>query len=113
MTTRPRTFVVATLALLLLAGCAHTAFIGEKTHAERVYHGTIGITGDEHQVTLLAGSDVQKLSIIGEKNRIVVQDGATLHKLEIVGEHNEITCPENMPAECSQIGEHNTIKHQP
>ena len=112
MTGRSHALFLATLSLLLLVGCVHTAITGEKSRQERVIHGTIGITGDHHQITLLAGSDVLKLSIIGEKNHVVVQDGATLKKVEIVGEHNEVICPENMPVEYSEIGEHNCIKHQ-
>lgn len=112
MTARPRMLLIATLSLPLLAGCVHTAITGDASRQERVIHGTIGVTGDRHQLTLLAGSDVQKLSIIGEANRIVVQDGATVRKVEVVGENNEVICPENMPAEYSEIGEHNTIKQK-
>jgi hypothetical protein len=113
MTNHRRTLLLATLSLLPLAGCVHTAITGEKSHQERIIHGTVGITGEKHQLTLLAGSDVQKLSIIGEDNRVVVQDGATVRKVEIVGENNEVICPADMPAEYSEIGEHNRIKHEP
>ena len=93
-------------------GCAHNAITGESSRHEQVYHGTVGITGEDHVVTILPGSQVTKLSIMGGDNRVYVAEGATVAKVEIVGEDNEVTLPTGMDVEYSEIGGDNRLKYR-
>jgi hypothetical protein len=99
--------------IALLTGCSHTAISGEGTTQAQVIHGTVGITGEDHRLTILAGSDVTKVSIIGEEIRVIVDDGAVVRKVEIVGEDNEVLCPADLVVEYSAIGEDNRLKRRP
>ena len=113
MTERMRIRLLAGLAVVSAAGCSHTAIVGEGQRHEQVVQGTIGITGDGHQFTVLPGSEVAKLSVVGDDNRVVVQDGAVVRRVELVGEDNEVICPEGMAVEYSAIGEDNRLKYRP
>ena len=101
------------LTCTLLVGCAHTSIHGSGTRHERVIQGQIGITGEDHQLTVLPGSEVTKLSIIGEDNRVVVLEGATIEKVEIVGDDNEVLVPAGMVVEYSEIGEDSRLRYLP
>jgi hypothetical protein len=110
MNKRWSTWMCSGLVMLGVAGCSHTAIKGSGYRLAQVIHGTVGILGEDNQLTIREGSDVTKLSIIGEENRVVVEDGATLQKLEIVGEDNEVTCPEGLTVLYSSIGEDNRLR---
>jgi len=105
--------VASVAALALLTGCAHTNITGDGTRHERVMVGDVRITGAEHTVTILAGSEVSKLSIMGSDNRVRVCAGGTIEKVEIVGEDNEVLVPEGTVVEYSEIGEDNRLKYLP
>ncbi len=112
-----RTPMFTALALAvaaITAGCAqHTSITGDGTRHEQVIHGSVGITGEDHELTILAGSDVTKLSIIGEENRVFIQDGALVWKIELAGEDNEVSCPPDLAVEFSTVGEDNRLKRRP
>ena len=105
--------LVGMVSTVLAAGCSHTAISGEGSRHEQVVHGRLGITGEDHRFTILAGSEVAKLSIIGDDNRVIVEDGAVVRKVELVGDDNEVICPEGMAVEFSAIGEDNRLKYRP
>ncbi len=105
--------LLAGLAALLLTGCATVQISGEGSRQEMVILGNVGITGEDHELTILPGSQVTKLSIIGEGIEVVVRPGATVDKIEIVGDDNEVTVPEDMPVEYSQIGDDNRLRYRP
>lgn len=105
--------LLAGLAALLLTGCATVRIGGEGSRQEMVIQGNVGITGEDHELTILPGSQVTKLSIIGEDVEVFVRPGATVDKIEIVGEDNEVTVPEGMPVEYSQLGEDNRLRFRP
>ncbi|MFH0980831.1 MAG: hypothetical protein V2A79_04760 [Planctomycetota bacterium] len=104
--------LLAGWAMVLATGCTQMAITGEAGRHEQVIHGNVGITGEKHELTILSGSDVAKLSIIGEDNRVVVEDGAVLRKVEIIGEDNEVICPPGLTVQYSGIGEGNRLKHR-
>jgi len=105
------TLGLLTLSLLLTTGCAVTRVTGSDSKWRQVAYGNIGIIGEDHEVTLLAGSEVSKLSIMGEDIHVCVEEGAVVDKIEIVGEGNVVECPDGMPIEYSEIGEDNRIRH--
>ncbi|MBN2445260.1 MAG: hypothetical protein JXO22_00925 [Phycisphaerae bacterium] len=94
---------------LLLTGCASNAITGDENRHEQVYYGELGITGEDHEVEVLRGSDLRKLSIMGEGNHVYIQDGALVAKIEIVGEDNEVSCPADLGFEFTEIGEDNHV----
>ncbi len=100
------------LALLVLTGCTVTRITGSDSKWRQVGYGNIGIIGEDHEVTFLAGSAITKLSIMGEDIHVYVEDDATVDKIEIVGEGNVVDCPDGMPIEYSEIGEDNRIHHR-
>ena len=112
MHTRVGRSAVVLLVLAAMTGCSHTAIRGEGCEQEQVIRGAVGITGEDHELTILSGSEVTKLSIIGEDNRVVVEQGATIHKIEIIGEDNEVTCPEGASVHYSSIGEDNRLRYR-
>jgi len=101
--------VLITALVCVLTGCAHTSITGEGSRISQVYHGTVGIKGEDIEVTVLDGSDVKKLSLMGDSIHVLVKDGAVVRKVEIVGEDNEVSCPEGMIVEYSEIGEDNRL----
>ncbi|MGD8450928.1 MAG: hypothetical protein PVJ57_03845 [Phycisphaerae bacterium] len=106
-------FAAVALALLALSGCAHNAITGDGSRHDLLLHNTARLDGEDIDLTILAGSDVRKLSIVGEGNRVVIQDGAVVHKVEVVGEDNEVTCPAGMRVEYTEIGEDNDLRYRP
>ncbi len=98
--------------VLLATGCASTTISGEGTRMEQVFTGNVGIRGEDHDIVMLPGSEVLKLSIMGEDVYVDVLDGATIDKIEIVGNDNEVVCPEEMSFEQSIIGEGNRIRRR-
>lgn len=112
--TRHVPLAVALLAILFGApACSqHTSITGEGKKMSQVIHGSIGMTGEDHRLTILAGSDVTKLSIMGEDIRVTIEEGARVRKIEIIGEDNEIIAPADLEFEYSDIGEENEIKHR-
>ncbi|MCP4592088.1 MAG: hypothetical protein GY842_15245 [bacterium] len=100
-------------AVLMLAGCARTSITGEHGRHEQVLYGTAGVIGEDHHLTILAGSEVLKLSIIGESNEIVVEDGAVVDKVEIIGEDNRVILPAGNAVDFSEIGEDNHLEYRP
>ncbi len=100
------------VALMAVTGCSHTSIVGEGRRHEQVVQGTIGLMGEDNEITLLAGSDVPKLSIMGEGNRVIVRDGAWLQKVEIIGEDNEVVCPAGQAVEYTAIGEDNRLRYR-
>ncbi|HUU83449.1 MAG TPA: hypothetical protein VM243_08100 [Phycisphaerae bacterium] len=105
-------FGLVAASVLLLAGCAHTAISGDDiTHAQ-VIHGSVGIIGEDNELTVLADSRVTKLSIIGESNRVIVEDGARVDKVEMIGEDNEVDCPAGLSVCFSSIGEDNRLRRR-
>ncbi len=103
-----------TLAVASLGGCAaqRTSITGENVDQEQVVHGEVGITGEDHEVTILAGSDVSKLSIWGEDIRVHIADGAVVRKIEIIGEDNTVSCPAGLSVEYSAIGDDNKLRYR-
>jgi len=93
----------------LAAGCSHTAITGDGSRQSQVIHGSVGITGQDHELTIMPGSDVSKLSVMGEDNRILIREGAAVRKIEIVGEDNQVICPEDLDVEFSTVGEDNRL----
>ena len=92
-------------------GCAQDlSIIGEGKRLAQVVHGNVGIVGEDHDLRILAGSDVPKISIMGEDIEVFVEDGAVVDKIEIVGEDNKVTCPEGMVVQYSAIGEDNKLR---
>ena len=112
MNTTAHKLSLMAIAMLLLTGCAVTRVTGSDSKWRQVGYGNIGIIGEDHEVTLLAGSEVSKLSIMGEDIHVYVEDGAVVDKIEIVGEGNVVECPDGMPIEYSEIGEDNRIRHR-
>lgn len=112
MRQRLRKFLLVGVATVFAAGCSHTAIDGESLSQEQVVYGTVGIKGEDNELTILPGSEVTKLSIIGQGNRVVIEDGAVVYKVEIVGEDNEVICPEGMSIEYSTIGEDNRLQYR-
>lgn len=106
-------FVAVAATLTALAGCAHNAITGDGSRHELVLHNTARLDGEDIDLTILAGSDVRKLSIVGEANRVVIENGAVVHKVEIVGEDNEVICPAGMAVEYTEIGEDNDLRYRP
>ena len=100
--------VVATVALI--PGCAHTAITGDGVKQAQVIHGSVGIIGDDNELTVLAGSRVTKVSVIGEENRVIIERGATVAKVELIGEENEVFCPQDLSVRFSAIGEDNRLR---
>jgi hypothetical protein len=98
--------------VVVLGGCQHTSITGSESMHERTVQGDLGIAGEDIRVTLLAGSDVPKLSIMGEGNTVVVGDGATVKKVEIVGEDNEVSLPPGLEVTYTEIGESNRLKYR-
>lgn len=105
-------FLLVGVATVFAAGCSHTSIDGEGLSQEQVIHGTVGIKGEDNELTILPDSEVTKLSIMGQGNRVVVEDGAVVYKIEIVGEDNEVVCPEGMSIEYSTIGENNCLRYR-
>lgn len=99
--------------LVPLVGCAHTAITASGSRQAQVIHGSVGIIGEDIELTILAGSDVTKLSMMGEDIQVVVEDGAVVRKVEIVGEDNEVSCPTDLTVEYSEIGEGNRLIRRP
>lgn len=93
-----------------LAGCTQrTTITGEGLKESHVIRGELGISGEDNEVTLLAGSDVSKLSIMGQDIDVVVEEGATVRKIEVVGEDNTVRCPPGLAVDFSTIGEDNKL----
>ncbi|MFQ5806007.1 MAG: hypothetical protein ACE5I3_06115 [Phycisphaerae bacterium] len=113
MAKRTSTWLSTGLLLACLVGCAQNAISGKAGKHEQIYHGTVGITGSDHEVVLLTGSEVPKLSIIGKNNQVIVEDGAVIRKVEIVGKNNEVTYPKGMELRYSEIGKNNQLIHRP
>ncbi len=99
-------------AALFVAGCANTTIRGTGSRHEQVFYGDVGISGEDHDVTMLPGSQVRKLSIMGEDIYVFVTDGALVDKIEIVGENNEVSCPAGVTVEYSELGEDNRLIHR-
>lgn len=100
-------------SVLVPAGCAQRVSIsGEGVVQAQLVHGDVGITGEDHELTILSGSEVPKLSIIGDDVEVIVEDGAQVHKIEIVGEDNTVTCPQNASVQFSSIGDNNKIRYR-
>ncbi len=100
------------LLIVSIAGCATNAITGDSTRHEQIYHGVVGITGADHEITIEKGSQVPKLSIMGADNSVFIQDGAVVEKIEIVGEDNDVSCPVGLVFEFTQIGEDNRVTHR-
>jgi hypothetical protein len=105
-----RLALAMTVLAVVLTGCAHHNITGTGSRHAQVYHGSLRLTGEDNEITVLSGSNITKLSIMGEDNLVYVEEGALLEKVEIVGDDNEVVCPEGMPAQYNQIGEDNRIK---
>ncbi len=112
MTSRCMILFLSLSTLLALAGCSHTSIVGEGKRHEQVVQGTIGLMGEDNEITLLAGSDVTKLSIMGESNLVIICDGAWVHKIEIIGEDNKIVCPAGQAVAYTAIGEDNRLRYR-
>ncbi len=106
--------VLAAMVLFAMAGCVqqHASITGDGVEQAQVIHGDVGITGEDHELTILAGSDVSKLSIWGDEIKVRIEDGAVVRKIEIIGEDNTIYCPKSLSVEYSAIGEDNKLKHR-
>lgn len=101
------------ISLLMLTGCAHTAITGDGSMHERIIKGNVGLVGEDISLTLVATSEVPKLSIMGEGNRVVVAEGARVDKIEVVGEENEVVLPMGLKPIYNEIGEENRLKYHP
>ncbi|MCK4342519.1 MAG: hypothetical protein KAY37_12440 [Phycisphaerae bacterium] len=115
MTKRICIWLLAGTAFVLLTGGAHshTSISGTGSKHEQVMHGTVGISGEDNELTILPGSEVTKLSIMGDDICVFVANGAVVGKVEIVGEDNEVSCPKGMIVEYSEMGEDNRLIYRP
>ena len=104
--------VALSLGLMLCAGCAQNAIAGDSARHEQVYRGDVGVTGEDHDITICADSEVRKLSILGEGNRVFIEDGAHVARIEIVGSDNEVSCAAGLQFEFAEIGEDNHVKRR-
>jgi hypothetical protein len=104
---------VVPVALLMFAGCASNAIIGDQLTQEDQWYGELGVTGHLNKLTVLGESQLTRLSVIGDANTIVVQDDATLAKIEIFGENNTISVPENLVIRESILGKGNQVIRRP
>ncbi len=105
--------ILVVAAVFTAGGCAaqQTSITGDGVKQAQVIRGDVGITGEDHELTILAGSDVSKLSIWGDEIKVRIEDGAVVRKIEIIGEDNTIYCPKGLSVEYSAIGEDNKLKH--
>ncbi len=100
-------------SVLAISGCTqHTSISGEGVVHAQLIHGNVGITGDDHELTILSGSDVPILSIIGDDVEVTIEDGARVHKIEIVGDDNLVVCPQNASVCFASIGDNNKIRYR-
>jgi len=104
---------VLAVVLLMLAGCASNAIVGNQLTQENHWYGELGISGHLNKLTVLGDSRLTRLSVIGDANTIVVQDDATLAKIEICGKNNTISVPENLVIRESIWGEGNRVVRRP
>ena len=101
------------LSCAVNAGCTQAlAISGDGMRDTLHVTGDVGIRGDDNRLTILAGSDVSKLSIIGDENEVIFEEGAHVSKVEVVGEENEIRVPEGEDVQWSAIGEDNRLRHR-
>ncbi len=106
------TAVLCALLLTPIACSQHTSITGEGKKLSQVVHGSVGMTGEDHRLTILAGSDVTKLSIVGEDIEVTIDPGARVRKIEIIGDDNEIIAPADLQFEFSDIGDENEVKRR-
>lgn len=73
-------FSLACLLPMVVVGCAQEMSIsGEDVHQSHVIQGDVGIIGEDHELRILAGSDVPKISIMGDDIEVYVEAGAVIH----------------------------------
>lgn len=106
----PYRAILVTSTLVMLTGCAYTSITGDGAKQTQVIHGSVGIIGDDNELTVLAGSRVNKVSVIGEENRVIIERGAAVTKVELIGEDNEVICPPELSVRFSAIGEDNRLR---
>jgi hypothetical protein len=105
--------LLALIAGLLVsaAGCGRpTRIIGHGIQQPVQLFGDVGITGNNNDFTVLAGSRVTKLSIIGDDNRITVEEGVALNRVEFFGNGNTLSVPDFLVIRTAQVGTNQIIR---
>jgi hypothetical protein len=106
------------MAVLLLVGgvvgyqqfiLAPYTYTGGVSVAE-VFKGSISLTGNDHEVTIQAGSEVPSVTILGSNNTIRVEEGASVTEIRGLGNGNTVDVPNGMEIDLTLLkGENNGL----
>lgn len=96
--------VLAGAVAFILAGCASNPIVGHGTVQTGRYNGDVGVSGNGSTLTILAGSNVPKLSIVGDGCKITVEDGAEVRKIEFWGNGNVVSIPSDLQVMVAAMG---------
>ena len=102
--------VVMTGLVVAATGCAYNSIMGNGIVRADQYFGDVGLTGDNHNVTIVRGSRVNKLSILGDDCSVTVQNGVALCKIEFWGTGNTISLPEGLLVRTTEVGMNQIIR---
>lgn len=108
-------FVMSVFAmglLVLAAGCAANAIVGNQATGVGPYYGDVGMVGHSQVVTISRGSRVSKLSIQGDNCNVTVDDDAIVGKIEFFGHGSTVSIPEDLVLRATQVGANTIIRRQ-
>lgn len=112
-------FVLFMLVLGLVGGVvgyrqfvlADYTYTGESKTISDVFVGKISITGNDHRLTIRAGSVVPWVTIVGSDNLITIEKGAQVDKIRGLGGNNTIVAPPSVEVDASGLkGNNNTLR---
>jgi hypothetical protein len=101
---------VASGLVLANTGCAPNATVGNGMVMSQQYFADTGFVGHGNNITILAGSHVNKLSIQGDNNTVTVQDDVTIWKVEFWGKNNTVSIPDTLSIRTNSIGANQIIR---
>ncbi len=107
------------MAVLLLVGgvvgyqqfiLAPYTYTGAGIRVAEVFNGSISLTGNGHDITIQAGSEVPSVTILGSDNTIHVEEGANVTQIRGLGNGNAIDAPQGMDIDLTLLkGENNGL----
>ncbi len=107
------------MAVLLLVGgvvgyqqfiLAPYTYTGDGKRVADVFQGSISLTGNGHEITIQAGSEVPCVTILGSENSIRIEEGATVTQIRGLGNDNAVDAPHGMDIDLSLLkGENNGL----